>query len=256
MDWNRVRYIAICFFIGLFSLSYHAYSQNANAIDSLIEMGDDMVDMEDYKAAEDKYDQALDINENYVLALKAKIRVLLLREKYNRARRLAENSLETHKDQPAFYLYLGEASIGRERYEEAMDHLNDALEIVDDTDSKLLNRIYVNLGAAYQKQNNFEEALNHYSKALDIDQTNPNVFLYRGNLYYKREAYEDALADFKKVLELDPNNHLAQYNLGMCYFRQGDKLNACDAFHNACEMGNKNACRMVVSKCLRESQSQ
>ncbi|MGM0529761.1 MAG: tetratricopeptide repeat protein [Bacteroidota bacterium] len=252
MNWNRLTSITLCFFVGFFLLSYTGYSQNA--IDSIMELGDDLVDMDDYEAAEDKYDQALEIDENYVPALKAKVRVLLLRDKYNKAKRLAENSLEEHGDQPAFYLYLGEASIDKERYEQAMDYLKDALELVDEKNTELLNRIYVKLGAAYQKLENYEDALENYSKALDIEQTNPSVFLYRGNIYYKREDYENALADFKKVLELDPSNHLAQYNLGMCYFRQGDKTNACDAFHNACENGNKNACRMVVSKCLRDSE--
>ena len=251
MDQKRIIFI-ISFFIGFILLSFPVYSQSD--IDSIIEVGDDLMSMEDYKEAEEKYDQVLDMNENYVPALEAKIRILLLRNKNNRARRLAENSLEKH-DEPVFYLYLAKALIAKENYREALEHLDEALEMADKNNLQLLNKIYVNRGAALQKQNKYEEALNNYSKALDINQTNPNVFVYRGNIYYKRENYENALDDFKKVLELDPNNHVAQYNLGMCYFRQGDELNACDAFHKACELGNKNACKMVISKCLRESEN-
>jgi tetratricopeptide (TPR) repeat protein len=132
--------------------------------------------------------------------------------------------------------------------------LNSASGLVDDEDKEMLNKIYVNKGAVFQKQNDFNNALENYSKALEINKTNPNVFVYRGNLYYKKENYDKALSDFQKVLDLDPNNHVAQYNIGMCFFKQGEKLNACDAFHKACELGNKNACKMVISKCLRSNE--
>jgi len=254
MHQKRFTLIIISFFIGFLSLARPVYSQSN--IDSIIELGDDLVILNDYKAAEEKYDQALNIDENYVPALEAKIRILLLRDKYNRAERMAEKSLEKHSDHSVFHLFLGKALIAREHYEEALDHLDDALESAENNNVQLTNKIFVNRGAAFQKQNNYEEALNNYSKAIDIDKTNPNVFVYRGNLHYRRKNYEKALDDFKKVLELDPNNHVAQYNLGMCYFRQDNKLKACDAFHKACELGNKNACKMVISKCLRSNETQ
>ncbi|MFW6100565.1 MAG: tetratricopeptide repeat protein [Bacteroidota bacterium] len=245
----------IFLFFGFLLWSDFVYSQSA--VDSILEEGDDLISMEDYKAAEEKYDEALDRYEEYIPALKAKIRVLLLRDKNNRARRMAEESLEKHSEgSAAFHAYIGEALMGSEDYKDAVDHLDDALEMADKSDNQLIYRIFVNRGAVLQKLDNYEEALTNYSKALDIDQSNPNVFVYRGNLYYKRENYKKALADFKKVLELDPNNHVAQYNLGMCYFRQDDKMDACDAFHKACELGNKNACQMVVSKCLRNNETQ
>ena len=254
MNQKRITFTIIFFFIGFLSLARPVHSQSN--IDSIIELGHDLINLNDYEAAEEKYDQALDMDENYVPALEGKIRILLLRNKYNRAERMAEEALEKHSDHAVFQLYLGKALIAREHYEEALNYLDDALESVDQNNVQLVNKIFVNRGAAFQKLNNFQEALSNYSKAIDIDKTNPNVFVYRGNLYYKRENYENALDDFNKVLELDPNNHVAQYNVGMCHFRQGDKLNACDAFHKACELGNKNACKMVISKCLRSNETQ
>lgn len=227
-----------------------------NHIDSIIELGDDLISLNDYEAAEDQYEQALDMRSNYIPALEARIEVLLLMKRYNKAQKASEEALEKHVGHPAFHLYLGKALIGRERYADALIHLNNALELTDADDPQLLNKIYVNKGAVLQKQNDFEQALDNYSSALEINRTNPNVFIYRGNLYYKRESYDQALADFQEVLELDPNNHVARYNLGMCYFKQGEKLNACDSFHKACEMGNKNACKMVISKCLRSTETQ
>jgi tetratricopeptide (TPR) repeat protein len=233
-----------------FNHAVHAQSR----LDSIIELGDDLLSLNDYKGAENKYEQALKIRENYLPAMKSKINVLLLRDRYNKAQKMAEEAIEKHGSDPSFHLYIGKALIAKERYEEALVHLNSASGLVDDEDKEMLNKIYVNKGAVFQKQNDFNNALENYSKALEINKTNPNVFVYRGNLYYKKENYDKALSDFQKVLDLDPNNHVAQYNIGMCFFKQGEKLNACDAFHKACELGNKNACKMVISKCLRSNE--
>jgi tetratricopeptide (TPR) repeat protein len=253
MDRNIMKLLVTIFWVVIF-LIHPALSQNH--IDSIIELGDDLISLNDYEAAEEHYEQALEIKSNYIPALEARIEVLLLMNRYNKAQKASEKALEKHVGHPTFHLYQGKALIGKERYADALVHLNNALELTDEDDTQLRNKIYVNKGAVLQKQNDFEQALENYSRALEINRTNPNVFIYRGNLYYKRENYDQALTDFQEVLELDPNNHVARYNLGMCYFKQGEKLSACDSFHKACEMGNKNACKMVISKCLRSIETQ
>jgi tetratricopeptide (TPR) repeat protein len=228
------------------------HSQNTSKLDSIIELGDDMINLDDYDAAEDRYDEALDMNDDYPPAIEAKIKVLTLKKKFSKASKIARNAIEGHPDYTPFYVYLGQIQIERERFEEALKNLNKAISMVDeDADRKLMSKIYVNRGAALQKTGDFDDALESYSKALQINQHNPNVFVYRGYLYYKRDNYDQAISDFKQVLDLDPNNHYAQYNIGMAHFKKGNKLEACDAFHKACELGNKNACKMVISKCLR-----
>jgi len=37
--------------------------------------------------------------------------------------------------------------------------------------------------------------------------------------------------------------------MGMAYFKQNDKRNACERFHKACSMGNNNACKMIILEC-------
>jgi len=252
MQIHRIKIIILTFTLSLITSSV-LFSQSK--LDSIVELGDDLVALDDYKEAEKRYDQALEIDEHYRSALEGKIRILLLMDKYSRAEKVAKDAIEQHPLDPSFEMYMGKILIERGSYEDALPHLNKALELSGKTDSMTINRVYVSLGAAYQKLGRSQQAMDQYSKALSINRHNPNVFLYRGNLYYKRENYSQALEDFKKVLELDPNNHLAQYNAGMCYSRQGEKRNACDAFHKACELGNTNACKMVISKCLRSTET-
>ena len=96
-------------------------------------------------------------------------------------------------------------------------------------------------------------ALEDYSKAIQLDNTNAVVYLYRGYLYYKDNQHPEALDDFNTVLDLDPENPFAFYNIGMIYFKQEKDYEACDNFHKACELGNTNACKMVISHCIKKN---
>lgn len=253
MQKNRIKYVFLNLVVLLLS-STVLFSQNE--LDSIVALGDDLASLEDYREANKTYDQALDRKEGYLPALLGKIDVLLMMDRYSRADKVAGNAIEEHPQNPTLQMYMGKVLIERSHFEDALGHLDMALSLADDSDSLLLNKVYVNRGAAYQKLGNNQRAMENYSKALSINKKNPNVYIYRGNLYYKQQSYSQALSDFQEVLNLDPNNHVAQYNVGMCFFKQGEKRNACDAFHKACELGNTNACKMVISKCLRSSETQ
>ncbi|MGM0498326.1 MAG: tetratricopeptide repeat protein [Bacteroidota bacterium] len=241
--------IIIILFFFIFA-GYTAQGQNTAKLDSLLELAEDLIDIDDYKEAEDKIDEALDVNKTYEPAMEAKVRVLMSREKFSKANRKIKKALDEYPENPFFYYHKAEIAMEEEEYQEVLESVNKAQGLTKD-DKKLLNKILVTKGAAYQKLGNTEKAMINYSKALEINSDNPNIFVYRGYLYYKKEQYKDAIEDFEKVLDLDPNNHYALYNIGMSEFKLGNKSEACDAFHKACELGNRNACQKVVSNCVR-----
>jgi tetratricopeptide (TPR) repeat protein len=245
---KKAGFFLILFFI--FQGQQNLHGQNNAKLDSLVELSNDLINLNDYEEAEDKIDKVLDMNKNYAPAIETKVQILIHQNKYSRANRTIRKALDENPQYPAFHLYKAKVLIQKEDYRGAIEHVNKAQGLTKN-DDKLLNKIFVTKGAAYQKLQNNEKALINYSKALKINDKNPNIFVYRGYLYYKNEEYKKAIKDFKHVMELDPNNHYAQYNIGMSEFKLGNKLEACDAFHKACELGNKNACQMVVSKCLR-----
>lgn len=244
--------VSLSFLVSFVFFAVCVQAQSNARLDSILELGDDLISLNDYQAAEKKIDEALKLKESYPPAIEAKLNVLFLMNKYSKANKMVSDALEKHPQYAAFHFYDAKVLIQRESYEAALSQLNKALSLAEG-DKKLQSKIFVNRGATYQKMENYSKALEDYSSALRINDQNPNVFVYRGYLYYKEEQYEKAIDDFQKVLELDPNNHYAQYNIGMSEFKMGHKLEACDAFHKACELGNKNACQMVISKCLRNT---
>ncbi|MFO8236304.1 MAG: tetratricopeptide repeat protein [Bacteroidales bacterium] len=252
MNSILVRTTFLTFLFIFFPLMF-IYGQGQSEVDSITEVGDDLLDLGEYKEAERLFDEVLEMDEDHFPAIEGKIKALMERGKLSRANRQVSQEIEKHPEHTYFYLYNGQILIKRERYEDAVQTLNKGLGLVENgDDQKLLSKLYVYRGAAFQHQDNYEKSLADYSKSLEIVDDNPNVLVYRGSLYYKREEFDKAIADFQRVLNLDPNNHYAQYNIGMSYLKQGKQHEACDAFHKACELGNRNACKMVVSKCLRE----
>lgn len=239
----------LLFIISFLIISSLTYSQAD--VKSLVKMGNDLITLNNYEEALEKFNEALDYLPSYAPALDGKANLLILMEEYKDAGKLIEDAIKKNSDYPQFYLTRGIVLIHKGKFEDAIEDFNRAIDLAQGvTDKKFENKIYVNRGAAYQKLLSYEEALNDYSKAIKLDDSNPNVFVYRGYLYYQTEEYEKALSDFNVVIKIDSENPFAYYNLGMIYLKLNDEDKACDNFHKGCEFGNTNACKMVVSRCL------
>lgn len=221
-------------------------------VESITGIADDLVKLKRFEEALDKYNEALDYLPSYAPAIDGKANLLIMLEDYKAAGKLIEDAIKKNSDYPQFYLTHGKILIHKDKYEDAITDLNRALDLTQGSNNKFLeNKIYVNRGAAYQKLFNYDAALNDYSKAIELNDNNPNVFLYRGYLYYQTNEYEEALHDFNIVIEIDPENPFAYYNRGMIHLKQVKDAEACDDFHKACELGNTNACRMVITHCIK-----
>lgn len=220
-------------------------------VESLVDVGNDLVKLNRYDEAMEKYDEALDYLPSYAPGLDAKANLLIMLEDYKGAHKIIDNAIKQNSDYPDFYLTRGKILIHKGKFENAIEDLNRALDLSKGENNKFFeNKIYVSRGAAYQKLFAFEQALNDYSKAIQLNDNNPNVFLYRGYLYYQTNEFEEAIKDFNIVIEIDPENPYAYYNRGMAYLKQVKDDEACDDFHTACELGNTNACKMVVVNCI------
>ena len=220
-------------------------------VEGLVSVGNDLVRLNRYEEAMEKYNEALDYLPSFAPGLNAKANLLILMEDYKAAGRLIDDAIKQNSDYPDFYLTMGSILIHKGKFEDAIENLNRALDLAQGNNNKLFeNKVYVNRGAAYQKLFEFDAALNDYSKAIQLNDNNPNVFLYRGYLYYQTNEYEQAIRDFNIVIEIDPENPFAYYNRGMTFLKQVKSDEACDDFHTACELGNTNACKMVVANCI------
>lgn len=233
----------------LVTINLTAFSQAD--VQSMVDIGNDLVKLKKFDEALEKYDEALDYLPTFAPALNGKANLLIMMEDYKGAAKLIDNAIKKNSDYPDFYLTRGIVLIHKGKYKDAIEDLNRALDLAKGSNNKIFeNKVYVNRGAAYQKLYQYDEALNDYSTAIQLNDSNPNVFLYRGYLYYQTNEYPEALKDFDAVINIDPENPFAYYNRGMIYFKEEESDKACDDFHKACELGNNNACRMVISHCI------
>ncbi|HAN20031.1 MAG: hypothetical protein A2X13_04900 [Bacteroidetes bacterium GWC2_33_15] len=245
-----MKQILLIIFI-VFSINTSIFSQGSIDVESIVDMGNDLIKLNDYNAALEKFNDALNSLPGYSPAIDGKANVYLLLEDVKEAGKIVEDGIKKNPDFAPFYLTRGKVYIIKGRFEDAIDDLNRALDLNSQkNDKEFENMVYVNRGAAYQKLFENEKALQDYSKAIEMNPDNPNVYMYRGVLYYQNNEFNEAILDFNKTLEIDEQNHFAYYNRGMAYLKLDDNDKSCRDFHKACELGNTNACKMVVSRCL------
>ncbi len=122
------------------------------------------------------------------------------------------------------HLNMGIAYAGQNLYQEAIDELNIAIQMDEDS-----FEAYNNLGAVYTRLGKKEEAQKYYQIALDI---NPASVIARYNLaenFLSQGEKEKALMQFQKLLDIYSDFAPAYDKLGVIYFQKGD-LDQAKAF--------------------------
>lgn len=198
--------IAIAVYVKFqFGVDYFENYRNISTTKKLAEfyreLGDIMMARTEWKAAEDAYRSALEINPNNIRAtygiLKAKV----------------FQPLEGQK----FYV--------PEVVDAKLDYLLSVPAFRDD------HEIYFLKGVRYLDQGNVKEAISEYQKAIEKNPDFVGSYLNLGRIHMgsydpKEEKWhgdiDEAISNFKKALEKDPNYPLANNNLGFCYIITGD----------------------------------
>lgn len=123
---------------------------------------------------------------------------------------------------------LGVAYYERERYEEAIEHLNKALEIRPDYPDALLN-----LGNAYFELNDLDQAEEAYSYALKIDPNYHKAETALANVQIRRGNAGEAVARYTEALKSDPTDANTHYNMGYALYEEGRMEEAAGHFAEA-----------------------
>lgn len=84
------------------------------------------------------------------------------------------------------------------------------------------------LANSYFDARQFENAEKYYAKALEINPKDVNARTDLATTLVERQNpdFDRAITEFKKSLEVNPKHEPTLYNLGVAYFRIGDKENA------------------------------
>ncbi len=101
----------------------------------------------------------------------------------------------------------GKKSFDEGKYEEAISHLDQAIE--QDPTSK---NAYLLRGTSYDYIGQYDQAIQDYTRAIEIDPQFVGAYNNRGSVYITLEDYEHGLPDLNKALELNPENANSYYN--------------------------------------------
>lgn len=222
---------------------------------------------ENYAAAIDDIDRAIQLAPNQVLYREGKARIKLAAGKNVEARvefekairmdslcwqawygiaqvhdnldstglskRAYEKALSLNPDFAMAYLGVAETKIKLGDYEGAMPHLMKAVEMAPE-----YARVFEMRSLAQLRRGNFVAAIEDASKATQLDPKNKGAYKYRAESYFAQENYMLADADFATVLGLDKKDGEALFRRGVCNEKLGD-LNAAKKFYGKAVKRNK-----------------
>lgn len=237
---QKIIYLLLFIFLSGFSFSQ-------NNFEELLSSGNQKIKERNYKAAIDDLTKAKSIQPADTAVLNGLIRVYTLTGDYKEAQKTLNEALSNHPNNPEFVLRQGILYNLDGLHLKAQEEFTKALALEPST--KISLQILLNKASAEIKLENFADALVDYNKAIEIDPRNSNIYTYRALVNFKLGYYLDAVNDYNNVLDLEPNSPLTYYNRGMTLLRLSEKQKACKDFHKACQMGNSNACKMIITEC-------
>ncbi len=133
------------------------------------------------------------------------------------------------------WLFRGNVLDDLNRYEEALDSYDKALEFKPD-----LEQAWNNRGVVLGKLNCYEEALDSYDKALEFKSDNYQVWNNRGIALWKLNRHEEALDSYDKAIEFKPDYHSAWYNRGIVLGKLNRYEEAIESYDKALEFKPNN----------------
>lgn len=95
-----------------------------------------------------------------------------------------------------------------------------------------------------------EDAIKDFSIAIMIDPKRPSLYFFRANNLAKILKYEEAILDYLKAIELRPMLKAAHNNLGLTYFKLGQKDKACESFFKGLELGDESSKNHYDQHCI------
>ncbi len=104
---------------------------------------------------------------------------------------------------------LGNVLSQLKRYDEAIIHLNKAIELKPDANK------YKSLGATFIDKKSYNEAIEQFKKVLEYDPNDTYAHFQYGFALKKLKRYEKAVEQFQIVLNINPEDYVARCNMAI-----------------------------------------
>jgi tetratricopeptide (TPR) repeat protein len=136
---------------------------------------------------------------------------------YPNAELQCRKALELNPRSARAYYYLGLAMFGRNRYDEAIQYLSEAVKRDPEK-----GEIHTNLGVAFVAKGMLNEAVGHLQKALQIDPNDAGAHSNLGVAMLRRGDKPEAIKHLSRAAQLKPDDHEIHYDLARVLDEQGD----------------------------------
>jgi tetratricopeptide (TPR) repeat protein len=197
------------------------YSPSVNTV-----VGEYFFQDQKYEIAKKHYKAVLDVKKNSFLIWRQLLTCSYNLNDYESMRDNSAEALELFPTNPELYLYNGLAKIQLKQYQEAIDQLEEGIELIINNPN-LTNQFQSNLADAYHALKNDEESDRYFDLTLKGDPN--NYFVLNNYAYYlseRKEKLELAKTMSAKANELNPNEASFQDTYGWILFQLKDYDNA------------------------------
>lgn len=99
---------------------------------------------------------------------------------------------------------------------------------------------YVTVGRQYMGDNKYNEAAQALNKAIELDSTNIDAYVFKGHLEYNLENYNKAILSYNKAIALNTDNIESYINKGTAQYKIKDYNGSIESFNRAIELDRKN----------------
>ena len=137
-------------------------------------------------------------------------RLLVDRGEYDQAIGHLNQALQQRPNDPEPHINLGSALAGKGRLDEAIASYRRALDMVPE-----YYRVHNNLGLALAKQGRFQEAILHYEKALLAGQEQSAIRANLARALVESGRFEEAVTQYREVVSQNPHLPNEQVYLGV-----------------------------------------
>ena len=189
-----------------------------------------------YKEAINYFDQAIDLNPDYMLAYAYKSYTLDRLGRSEEALETVSRSVEIDPNYAWAYSHRGKIYNDMKEFRKALTDLDKAIELDGNDKSAYANKSY-----ALTEIGEFKKALEALNRALEIDSNYAWAYRQRGKIYNDMKEFRKALTDLDKAIELDGNDKSAYANKSYALTEIGEFKKALEALNRALEIDSNYA---------------
>ncbi len=231
----------------IFLLVVCSFPLMAGAQDASLEQIQKKIDGQDYNGALALIDEVLLKDPANIEVQEMKINLLVKQEREKDAMKDIERFLFQYPADPEYHYLRAVLNLQKQRYAKAIEDFDNAIGL--GMPDKYKYKVYLNRGMAHFFNQDYELALGDFDEVIGLQPKNATAYHGKGMVYYEMNEYENAIQQFKVALGMEPDNAITHFNLAMAYFRMDDTSNACFHFNKSCDLGHRNACRLLLMNC-------